>query len=302
MKKSKKILIVGSIPPPVGGVTVFLKYFSEALRLKGYDFRFYSFSKIFCFDYQVVHINASSSLKRFLLLLFYKALFKRVFFVKHGGFLNYNSLLVKLSLYLADGVFCLNQEVKMQLDKLGVKAFLHSTMFKENSLALKKSYPRNKSSECKILFYINNSSVIDGQEIYGANFFIEAIPRLPKQVKITVVDLSGDYAEKFDEFSNVNYLDHPVDFCMLLSQHDVYVRCTSTDGMSVALLEAGLLGVKCLASDVVTRPKYVNIYKYNDHEDFIRSFFKLLNSTENINFTELTSVEEVVIFLFEDIA
>lgn len=295
---SNKILIVGSVPPPVGGVTVFLKYFSEALTQKNIAHRFFSFKKVFCLDYSLVHINASNPLKRFLLILFYKSLARKVYFVKHGGLLDTKNAFVKFSLFLADGVFCLNPQVRQQLEGIGVRCLIHSTLFLENISAIRSLYPRRVDSGSKVLFYINNSGFLDGNEIYGASFFSQALSNLSAEIQFTIVDLSGDYRVIFEAFENVTYIDSAVDFCALLSQHDLYVRCTSTDGMSVALLEAGLLGVKCLASDVVARQEHVTTYIYNDMEDFLLKFGRVLSKPANGVLSEFSSVDSVVEFMF----
>jgi len=298
----KNLLVCGKTPPPVGGVTVFIKYFIEALDVLGdVNAHLFCWKILFKNKFNVVHINSSNSIKRLLLIVFFKVLGKKVFFVKHGGMFDLNNVFVKLSLKVADGVFCLNSSVKTQLDGLGVRNLIHSTVFKENEEKLRAEYPRSTVGEGDILFYINNSSVSNNEEVYGASFFCAAIKNIPKCYRVTVVDLSGDYKELFSKQQNITYHSSPINFCKALSEHKVYVRCTSKDGMSVALLEAGLIGTKCLASDAAERPGFVHVYKHNDTDDFVLSLMKLLSEDARFDSDNVVfgSVVDVVNFMFQ---
>ncbi|WP_285275079.1 hypothetical protein [Halopseudomonas bauzanensis] len=304
MCELRKLWVIGSRPPPVGGVTVFIKYFSEAVEIAGLtsrvDFGSFSFSRVLEGGYHCVHVNVSSSLKRLALLLFFKMLRKKVFFVKHGGCFNLNDPFVWGALRLADGVFCLNTAVRAQLRGMNVNGVLHSTVFKENAIKLRGGYPITAESKDGILFYINNSKCIDGEEIYGGSFFIRAMEEIKYNGRITVIDLSGEYREEFKVLPNICYSSEPADFCKLLSEHEIYVRCTATDGMSVALLEAGLLGVKCLASDVVPRPDFVRTYKYGDLNSFIVALNEVVEINPQSMSLTLTSVHDVVDHMMQD--
>lgn len=57
----------------------------------------------------------------------------------------------------------------------------------------------------------------------------------------------------------------------------LYFRPTLTDGNSVSIHEANFFGTKVLASDVVPRPKFVNIYSYNNSDDAFHKIRVLLN-------------------------
>ena len=80
------ILVTGSLPPPVGGVSIFLHYFySAADSVPTVTLSPFGFTKLISSNYGVIHINASSPFKRFLYVVLGKIFGKKVFFVKHGG-------------------------------------------------------------------------------------------------------------------------------------------------------------------------------------------------------------------------
>ena len=216
--------------------------------------------------------------------------------------MSLDKIFVKVSLRLADGVFCLNKQVLDQVKGKNIGCLQHSTIFRENVKELVDHYPRNISADgdkCRLLFYLNNDRKIDGIETYGGSFLVSCLDLLEHDFDITIVDLSGAYKDEFASYTNVLYLDQAQDFKALLIQSDIYVRPTSSDGMSVAILEAGLLGVKCLASDAVERPAFVSTYRLGDKSDFISALHRLKDKkSSEIRAVTLSSVEEVFDFMF----
>src|SRR5690554_403475 len=300
MSRENCVWVVGSTPPPVGGVTVFIKYFREASQIAGLErkviFGPFSIKKALTNNYSHVSINVSNSFKRFFMLCFFKVIGKKAFFVKHGGVFDFHDPFVRGACRIADGIFCLNSTVWTQLAEAGISSFLHTTVFQENAIALSARYPE-KNLKNGVLFYINNSRVIDGVEIHGASFFAQAMKNANYKGRITIIDLSNQYRDLFRPMPNVVYRSEPVDFCELLSEHEIYIRCTATDGMSVALLEAGLLGVKCLASDAVPRPDFVRTYIHGDQDSFLQELNDLLKEEPTHTQFEATSVTEVIDYI-----
>tara|TARA_B100001059_G_scaffold17774_1_gene14626 strand:+ start:2058 stop:2987 length:930 start_codon:yes stop_codon:yes gene_type:complete len=304
--KQKTILVTGKLPPPVGGVTVFISYLYQAFdRSKKVKLLNLSLSNLLFKSYDAFLINASNSKKRLLFIILGRLLFKKTFFIKHGGLLNLSSISVRLSLFLSHGVICLNEDVKKQLTVIGVRTKLITTVFAENISAfdIEKEKPMKLTrgdEKCKVLFYINNDSVINGEEVYGAKFLISCLHMLENDFLFTVIDLSKKYEDGFSVFSNVVYYQEPQNFSMCLKENHIYIRPTSTDGMSVALLEAGVMGVRCLASDAVQRPSFVFTYKYKSRADFITQLNKLAFSNDIAlpSRVELNSASDLESFIF----
>lgn len=293
---SKKIVMTGSLPPPIGGVTVFIKYFIEACAKSSVPVEFFKWKKILLFKYKndLLYINSSNNLKRFLFVLLGRLFFSKVFFVKHGGLFDVNDFFVKASFKLSDGVLCLNENVRNQLNRIGVTNFSHTTIFIENIGS--GNVIKTKNAREKLLFYCNNSTTIDGCSTYGVDFILSCMAELETSFDLIVVDLSKQYEDDFSNYPNVTYHSNPVDFKELLMEVDIYIRPTRTDGMSVAILEAGLLGVKCLASDVVARPDFVVVYKLDSKIDFINKLNHLRQAELKAE-VKLNSITDVVSFM-----
>ncbi|QJD58673.1 hypothetical protein HG264_06990 [Pseudomonas sp. gcc21] len=288
-----RVVSTGGLPPPVGGVTVFLKYFSQAIRSKKHaNHEFIKLRKLFLYHDSILHINCSNEVKRLVYVLIGKLFFDKVFIVKHGGEFELTSLLVKCSLFLVDGVFCLNQKVRDQLIGLGVKTFMHSTIFRENQFPGKVDSTRPTGRE--VLLYINNSSEKDRKSVYGADFILDCLDDIVAVCNLTIIDLSRSYRQKFEGRPGVSYIDEPQDFMRMVREFDLYIRPTRSDGMSVALLEAGLCGVKCLASDVVDRPGFVFTYELDNKDSFLGMLNYVLDYEGCPNVTGLSSIQDVL--------
>lgn len=291
-----KIVSTGKLPPPIGGVTIFLKYFTQALSSKkNIQHDFFKLKDFYKYKKSILHINSSNSFKRFLYVLIGRFFFAKVFIVKHGGVFNLNNFFVNKSLCLSDGVFCLNDNVKMQLESINIKNFKHTTIFLENKIEIFQKV-RNVG-KTKLLLYVNNDSKLDGKSVYGADFVINCMDDISSDYELTVIDLSSSYKDFFILYPTVNYIEEPQDFINVLRGIDIYIRPTRTDGMSVALLEAGLCGVKCLASNVVERPGFVVTYQLDSKDDFLKKLNYINGLSHGCNAVNLSSVDQVLSFM-----
>lgn len=85
-------------------------------------------------------------------------------------------------------------------------------------------------------------------------------------------------------------------FERVLIQSDIYVRCSRTDGDSVAVREAVAFGKRVIASDVVERPKGCEVFDVECSEELsgLISKARSINSAENVDscdyFQELLNV------------
>lgn len=300
MNRTKpQLYLTGNLPPPIGGVTKFIEYFLDASNKSFYsEFsvllqtkKLLSFWK---FKESTLLINSSNALKRLIFVFLGRLFFREVYFVKHGAAIKGFSPFFHLSVYLSNGVFCLNSQVYNSLN-FEKKKMLITTIFKENCSGAIGA----DKKDIDLLFYSNNKKKIDGNDIYGIDFLCEVMKTYLIDAQITIVDLSGSYEQFFKMFSNVTYISSPVNFIQLLSRTKVYVRPTVTDGMSVAILEALSLGVNCVASDAAERPEGVITYKNLDVEDFVKKVNNSLemNSSEHFFNEELTSIYDMIDFI-----
>ncbi len=298
------ILVTGVLPPPYGGVSIFIKRFLEASNeIENISTDMFSFKSLFLKKIDILHINSSNPVKRFLFVILGRVFLKRVYFTVHGGQFLFKNPFNYLSVLFSNGVFCLNDKVEKILKTKKINYFKHSTVLRENIESIKNNNSLNPIDRKKkvVLFYIQNNKSILKDEIYGAEFIYTVMGEIiDNDIEIIIIDLSQSYAHFFKKKPSVTYIDKPVDFIEILTQSDVYIRPTATDGMSVALLEAGILGVPCLASDVVDRPDFVLTYTFRSESDFLSKLRVLLtdnNTQRKLAQNSLTTISDLLHFM-----
>lgn len=267
-----KVLIIGSTPPPIGGVTRSIENLFNALKSKNIEVEIFSKQSLWKIKrFDIAHIHYSKSWKRFLGLMVGKLLAKRVIFTLHGNKYNddfFNTLNAKL----ADGVIFLNDTVSRNYKNNFKKSIVLTSLFKEGiTKQIKQSNIIDKKTEkIHLLVYAYDKVFQDGKDIYGIDFILNNLNKLDEHFVVIFVDPKSAYKNDISNSKeNLIYLNYEVDFVSLLREVDMYIRPTSTDGNSVAIQEALMLGKKVVASDVVERGAGVIVYQYDNFEDFL---------------------------------
>lgn len=302
----KEIVIFGRVPPPFGGVTISVKNLIETLEKHNLSYDLFS-SSVFFSRYKFAHINYSKPWKIFIASLVSKLIAKKSIFIIHGNDFDFESRFNLLTLNMFDGVIALNDNVLNDLKRLNVQSMKLTPLLNDVVIALKNSGDsviERKKGKRYVLIYINDAMHVNGREVYGAEFFSLVLPRLPVDVIPVILDIKNKFSHLYscNEISReFIYFNHTVNFIDLLKQVDVYLRPTSNDGSSVAILEAMALGVPVLASDAVSRPENVFTYEYGNQDNFLFSLDKILSQGEiDSHFLpELNNLDDLLRFVNE---
>jgi len=145
-----------------------------------------------------------------------------------------------------------------------------------------------------IVYYAESFVYNNGVEIYGTKECIDAFIKIHNvypDLSLVFCMPNVNDEEKFNHLKCIianNNLEQFVywqtgaitEMWPLLKKASAYLRTTSTDGDSVLLREALGMGVPCLASDSVKRPKECEIYKFGDISDLV-SHLKSIIASEN---------------------
>jgi hypothetical protein len=153
------------------------------------------------------------------------------------------------------------------------------------------------------LIYAYARDIRNGVETYGLHFVASLLPRIAALgFTVVFVDPSAQYtAAELDPHQTgaAVHLPYAVDFYEALDAADVYLRPTSTDGNSVAVLEALTLGTPVLASDAVPRPHGVRTYAFGDAEAFLDALRSIKPAPRVPSPPALTPIEAYVTFLHD---
>lgn len=313
----KKLLIIGPLPEPFGGVSVHIYRLSELMKseysisfideskeLKPTYFNIYKldifgyFKRLFSAD--LIHIHSGNSLIRILQIILSKFLFKKVVVTIHS-FGRKNKFAIKIDKFFinfADKIIVVNDLIKESLgskSKIVVQyAFLPPIDELESNLShfVLDFIHIKKSEGNKIL--IANAWRLDtykNEDLYGLDMCINLAYDLAKvnnNVSFIFVISSIEknnkeylyYKERIKELKLQDVfllINESLSFSKLISFSDIVLRPTNTDGDALTVREALYFDKIAIASDVVKRPNGTILFKNRDRE----SFFQIVNSSLN---------------------
>lgn len=299
----KSFLIFGTLPPPIGGVTISLKNLFKALNFKGKDVYLFGKKSLMNFQrYDVGHIHYLKRWKILVAIFISNLLCKKTILTYHGvDFYPNDSFKDKLILNLIDGLIVLNQELYDRCYSFKKEKIIKLTPLLQEGLN-KESFTEEYFEKCigkkYILLYAYDKVFTNGIEVYGVRFILNLLDRLNKQYILVFVDPKSAYESELQSIdkNNLIYLNQYVKFTDLLQKVELYIRPTNFDGNSVATLEALSFDVPVLASDSVERDSMVTVYKNNDDDDFLRLLDECLKKRKSETKHSLPSVDDYIKF------
>lgn len=273
-----KILIIGTRPPPIGGVTIHVERLLGILHKRSFPVRFLpmNIKKVFFANFfrdlvwcDVIHLHTSNPYVRLIASMFCRLLGIRLISTIHGslgrfrGLRNWADL---KSVKWTESPLVLNKqsfEIACRLNRNSrlISAFLPPTEEKtlptrivEEILELKSRYMRVWSTNA-----YNLSFDVEGREIYGISDLIELFLE-NSNLGLTISDPTGNYLKYLNSLQieipkNVLFITGEHSFYEVMKLTDGMIRNTTTDGDALSVKEALYLGKHALVTDVVSRPK-----------------------------------------------
>ncbi|MGN0884712.1 MAG: hypothetical protein ACI4P6_05895 [Candidatus Spyradosoma sp.] len=280
--KTHKILILGTLPPPIGGVTIHLLRFLKILDEKFdgdiyfWDYRRGSYKDFFLLFIQakIVHLHLSNSLLRLLFTFFSFLLKKRAILTFHGKLGSRNHIgnicdffalkLCSIPILLNDSSLELAR-TKNQ-NSILIPAFLPPQEKGFLNEGIRKLLKKIKF-EYEFLFTTNTFDLVydtDGREVYGISDLVELFSSFPRYCLLISDPKGSNYKmilkHKASIPQNVKFLPLPHPYFEILKHSDVMIRNTTKDGDSLSVKEALFLGKSVLATDTVSRHPLVRTY------------------------------------------
>jgi len=288
----KKILIIGTVPPPIGGVTIYVNRLlahlekETGLSVSLFDYKKNNPLKVTSSIRRIrlVHINASNPVLIFYFAILSRLLLKKVVITFHGNISGRSakaSFFNRLSIIFCNVPILLNKDSYRKALKYNSASIL-STAFITPSQQ-EEILPEHIGSQVKTfisrkgngrIFCTNAYNVSfdkEGNETYGISTLVKLFNELPTSMLI-FSDPSGQYSSYLKEQhiqpkDNILFISEPHPFIEILKLSDVFIRSTSTDGDSISVREALYYNKHVIASDCVSRPEGVILYKTGDAAD-----------------------------------
>lgn len=266
--------ILGKIPPPIGGVTVYTKRLVQAFSsYPNVFFQEFSYRNILgvirsLIISDTIHLNISNPYARFFFSFISLLTGTKLIITYHGNLGRFKA--IKNAFDFGSVIICkvpivLNQSSYLIAKKLNKHSLLNSTFIpplevKELKTNIKEAINKFKYNG-NYIACTNASNIsfdFESNEIYG----ISALLRLFEQFdnfKLIISDPSGNYRKYINYnfpqlLGNAFWISEPHDFCGVIKMTDCFIRNTSTDGDSVSIHEALYFERVTFATDVVSRP------------------------------------------------
>ncbi len=274
--RNKKIIIIGTLPPPIGGVSIYNKRlydflnFAEDIDAEFIDYKRSSIFKIISsvVSHEITYLNCSSSAFKFLLATIAALFNKKFLFAFHGNLERHSGMANLLDIFIlriSSLSIVLNKKSFEYASRYTTNVFLGTSFIpplsKETLPPEIQSLVQNCRKQYKVLCSSNahNASFDkDGNEIYQVTFLTEIFRQL-NDCCIILSDPSGMYSSYLEQRRislppNVFIIKVTHSYYELLKEIDIMLRITTTDGDSISVREALYLNKTVIASDVVDRP------------------------------------------------
>ena len=275
-----RLLLVGKIPLPIGGVTIHVSRLMDYLNQLNYEYDFYNLHRgirkdliIAIFRAKRIHLHTSNAYLRLFLTLVAKFSRSELILTIHGDLGRHGKLtnfIDKLALKWCTVPVLLN--AGSYTIAVGINGYAKQ-MSAFLPPMLTKPLPVDTVEELKL--YCNGRKILctnaydlsfdkDGHEIYGLSSLINACAQ-QNEYALVISEPTGHYYDfikiKFNHLLNQAFwLNFPHDFYEVLKIASVFVRNTTTDGDAISVREALHLGKLTMATGVVERPSGVVVY------------------------------------------
>jgi glycosyltransferase involved in cell wall biosynthesis len=307
-----KLLIIGKLPPPIGGVTIHVNRLIDKLSEDGFDYGFIKLDKsllikIFFLigQFKVVHLHSSNIyVQLYLSIIFW--LFNVKSIVTFHGDLNrftyYKTILIKTIIKIIDVPIVLNQGSYNIAKKINdksqlISAFIPPTINEElpPNIISKLSEAKNKY---KKLYATNGYSLSydkEKNEIYGILDLIKFFNNLTNSA-LFISDPSQEYIKYINQNSifvnsNIYMISELHSFYEVLKYVDASIRNTSTDGDSLSIKESLFLNKITFATNVVSRPEGVIVYPRGEYNFDFDTFVPVISE----NLSGIKKLKEIYI-------
>lgn len=309
MQPATRLLLVGQIPPPIGGVTIYIQRLQQSLDAHAIPYGFSHLRKDpklklikDLWQHSHIHLHVSNIYVVIAYLLAAKLLGKYSIFTLHanaGRYAAFRSWAERWAFRLANQPIVINEASEKLTKHLHPKlkrisAFIPPAKPAPLPAEIQKSIQQAKKKYATL--FCTNASVLDydknRRDIYGVFYLLALFKQFP-EMGLVVSDPSAAYAAFWKQQGialppNVILLSGLHDFVAVIQACQVFVRATSTDGDSLSVKEALFLEKTVMASNCVDRPPNCLLFDWEDPHS-LPQLIRLYQNTTSLNTTSLNT-------------
>jgi len=297
------IAIAGTLPPPIGGVTIHVKRLIEHLKQNNIKHEFYGpkISDLLNLllkkrPFDIVHIHHSNAIARWMIVKILHLKNAKTLITIHrdlGREIGIKKYFTDSAIKLATIPIVLNYESFKTAKRINnntrkISAFLPP----QPEIALTDIKQYESINPDDLIFCTNAYDLVYdnlNHEIYQITELVNIFSKLDKRFQLMISDPTGNnynhIKSKIQIPANIRFIAKPHNFIDIILQSHCLIRATTTDGDSISVKEALYYGVNVIASDCVDRPDSCTLFKTRDTYDLSQkiSQFKKTSITKPEN-------------------
>jgi glycosyltransferase involved in cell wall biosynthesis len=298
-RKNINILILGKIPPPIGGVTIHTSRLLDLCDKENFEYTFYDLSNFEIRTFirvirrsKIAHIHANNPL---LLFLFSFACFiynTYSILTIHGNINSYNTIMSLFEVLAISFVkkpillnsFSLKKAKKFNKNSIMISSFI-PPLLNEGISRNHLSKIVSIKQKANYVFCTNASDLVYdkfGNEVYGILPLIDFFNNNPN-LGLLISDPKSSYKNYIHNNNiavnpNIILLTGKHSFFEIIKKSNCVIRNTSKDGDSLSIKEALYLNIPVIATNCVDRPKGVELIEYGSQQSLSNGITNLLNN------------------------
>ena len=255
------------------------------------------------FKADVVHINSGAFILRLMNVIVCRVLLRKytVVTIHRDPTIEKHTKLTRFFLSRCNVVIAVNKngyellKTDRKCEYYLLPAFLPPVMDQEPALdqEINEWINKARNTSNSVLMVSNASALVfhNNEDVYGIDMSLEAMKKLKDNglncflIFVIIQCDFPDVLNKYKKFIADNQLQDCVwllerscSFVRLMSESDIVLRTTNTDGDSITVRESLALGVPIIASDVVERPEGTVLFKTRDVDDLVKTITETVSS------------------------
>lgn len=320
MSGSKRHVLIGPLPPPLGGISVYVARRSLQLREQGASVSHLDFTKLrwrrFAELLRIVFHPPRTTFELHaydfstMIALLARPFAKKIIYMDHNTLL-YGEVPSGIRKSILRAFFA---AADVEFVSTAGREFYRQAGFSFRSSSIRTAYLRPpaedeericasydastraflQASEPLIVANASQMVFVGSEDLYGLDLCVEMFIRIQEDFPRAgfLFALADErphraYLSKMCEkleaagvLDRFHFLSGQRELWPVFKQADLMVRPTTGDGFAVSIAEALEFGCPVLASDVVARPEGVKMFRNRDLEDFVARTLDILKSSE----------------------
>ena len=305
--KNLKILLIGTLPPPIGGVTIHVERLFQKLNRQGHFVKviqprsilnllylfYYCVLSVNNKKFDIAHLHFELKISRFFIIFITSLCCKKLIYTFHNERFKISPFpnIKRYIINSFDKIICVSKNTRLKIKPFFknkkidiIPAYITTKDTTQDKYVLKII---NEYNKYKYIFIANAYKLYldeNNIDVYGIDLLIELSKRLKNQnVDFCLFVLNPQIGDKnyykkicssinkYRLNKNFKFIHKKITNCLPLWKNaSIFLRPTNTDGDSISIRESLSVQTPVIASDVSKRPEGTILFKSRDINDLFK--------------------------------